>query len=89
MFRAEDIKERLREQPFVPLRIFTSSGQSYDVTHPDLVWVGRNYLYVGVASNDNPAVFDTSTRVSVLHVTDLQEIPRAAASDPGDNGTAS
>ncbi len=89
MFRAEDIKDRLREQPFVPLRIFTSSGQSYDVTHPDLVLVGRNYLYVGVASNDNPTVFDTASRVFVLHVTDMQEIPRTAASDAAGGGAAS
>ena len=55
MFRPEDIRSRLHEQPFVPLRVVTSSGQMYDITHPDLVLVGRRSVMIGVASNENPA----------------------------------
>jgi hypothetical protein len=40
MFTAEDIRQRIKKQPFVPLRIVTNSGESYDVPHPDLVMVG-------------------------------------------------
>lgn len=76
MFTAEEIRERVREIPFTPLRIFTSSGQSYDITHPELVFYGRRALHIGVASNDNPSIFETATRVAIMHITDLQEVPK-------------
>ena len=74
MFTPEEIQGRLHEQPFVPLRVVTSSGQMYDIPHPDLVFVGQSSLYIGVGSNENPTYFDTVSRVAIMHITDLQEI---------------
>ena len=84
MFNAEYFLTRLREQPFVPFRIITSSGQEYDVLHPDLVLVGKGRLIVGAASNDNPRTFETSSNVSMLHITDLQDLVMPAMA--GSNG---
>ena len=50
MFTPDEIQARLREQPFIPLRVVTSSGQMYDITHPDLVLVGRRSLFSGFTS---------------------------------------
>ena len=86
MFTPDEIQSRLRERPFVPLRIVTSSGQAYDISHPDLVLVGRRALIVGVPSNDNPAQFETASRLAILHVSDLQDLPTPAT--PGMNGSA-
>ena len=79
MFTPEDIQARLRTQPFIPLRVVTSSGQMYDVTHPDLVVVGRRSVFIGVASNENPAHFDSASQVALMHITDLQNMPRPAS----------
>ncbi len=84
MFTADEIQACLREQPFIPLRLVTSSGQSYDITHLELVLVGRRSLIIGVASNDNPSQFESASRVAVMHVTDLQDLPSAAP--PRNNG---
>ena len=84
MFTPDEIQSRLRERPFVPLRIVTSSGQAYDVYHPDLVLVGRRHLFIGTASNENPSQFDQSSRVAILHISDLQDPPSTAS--PGANG---
>jgi len=86
MFTVADLQARIKERPFVPLRIVTSSGQSYDLTHPDLILIGTRAVIIGVASNDNPTVFEAANRVAILHITDLQDIPHAAA--PGTNGPA-
>jgi hypothetical protein len=86
MFTADDVQARIRSRPFVPLRVVTSSGQSYDVYHPDLIMVGRRYLIIGTASTENPTQFDTESRVALMHVTDLQNLPMPAA--PGGNGPA-
>ncbi len=85
MFTADDILARVRRQPFVPVRVVTFSGQGFDVLHPDLVMVGRRYLVIGTASAENPAQFDRESRVAILHVSDLQDLPAHAGS--GGNGT--
>lgn len=86
MLTSDDIQSRLREQPFVPVRIITSSGQAYDITHPDLVLVGRRALIVGTASNENPSQFETASRVSILHISDIQDLAPAAPKKGGANG---
>ena len=84
MFTATDIHARVKSRPFVPLRIVTSSGQSYDITHPDLVVIGKRDLFIGIPSNENSDIYDASSRVAILHISDIQDIPRA--SSPGANG---
>jgi hypothetical protein len=54
MFTADHIYERMQDRPFKPLRIITSSGEGYDVYHPELVVVGERFLFVGMASSRNP-----------------------------------
>jgi hypothetical protein len=84
MFSADDIQARLRQRPFLPVRIVTSSGQAYDVTHPDLVLVSKRCLLVGVPSHDHPSQFETADYVAVMHITDLQNLPAPAL--PEGNG---
>jgi hypothetical protein len=86
MFTADDIQARVRERPFVPLRVVTSSGESYDLHHPDLIMVGRRFLILGTASTENPTQFERASRVAILHVSDLQDLP--ASAPPGSNGPA-
>lgn len=81
MFTADDIQARLHERPFIPMRLVTSSGQSYDIRHPDLVLVGRRFLIIGTASNENPAQIEAASRVAVLHVADLQDLPHSAPTE--------
>jgi hypothetical protein len=75
MFTPDEIHARVRGRPFVPLRIVTSSGQTFDVYHPDLIMVGRRSLEVGTASADNPTVYEHVTRVAIMHITALQDLP--------------
>lgn len=83
MFSADGIQARLHERPFQPLRIVTSTGQTYDVYHPDLVLVGRRFLIIGTPSAENPAQADQVTRLAVLHVTELRDLPTPAAPPNG------
>jgi hypothetical protein len=89
MFNADDIQKRLKDAPFIPVRIVTSSGESYDVTHPDLVWVSKRWIMVGKPSNSRPGQIDDASRVAILHITDLQDIsqpPIAGANGPPAKG---
>lgn len=84
---ADDIRTRARRQPFNPFRITTGGGESFDVTHPDLVMVGRRDVVVGLPSSDDPAVYERIARVAILHVTSLRDLPQPAAPAPGGNGS--
>jgi hypothetical protein len=87
MFTADDIQARVRTNPFVPLRIATISGEKYDVDHPDLVLVGRRDLMIGQAGAKNPTISDRVNRVSIRHVTDLQDLDTPVQLN-GTNGEA-
>ncbi len=75
MFRPEGIQSRLRQSPFHPVRIIISSGQTFDIFHPDLVLVGQRDMIIGMASSRNPALYDRTTRIPIVHVTALEDLP--------------
>jgi hypothetical protein len=84
MFTAEQIQERLRQQPFRPVRIVVSEGLRYDIQHPDLVFVGRRDLMIGFPDSATPTVYDRVIRVALVHVVALEDLP--AATPPSTNG---
>jgi hypothetical protein len=84
IFTPDAVKARLREQPFVPMQIVTTSGQTYDVRHPDLVFVTEESLMVGLPSAKDPTMASGHvTRVALAHVTELRDLARAI---PPSNG---
>ncbi len=74
MFTTEMIQTRVRKQPFVPLRIVTSSGEAYEVRHPDLIMVGAREITVGLPHEKKPAVYKDQARISLLHIAALEEL---------------
>jgi len=84
MFTTADIQTRVRQQPFVPLRIVTSSGEAYEIHHPDLIMVGRRDLIIGIASPEGPRHHDQVSRVAIMHVTAVEDLP--ASGPPSGNG---
>jgi hypothetical protein len=85
MFTAEAIQARMRGRPFIPVRIITTTGETYDIQHPDLVLTGRRFLMIGMPTADNPTVAEQVTRVAMEHVTDVRDLPVSA---PPSNGSA-
>ena len=83
MFTYRDIQERLHVKPFRPMRIVVSEGQHFDIFHPDLVLVGRHDITIGFPSSDSPTVYDGVTRVALVHVVSLEDLPVAT---PPSNG---
>lgn len=86
MFTADDLRSRVRRQPFEPLRLRTSDGEQYDVYHPDLIVVGRRSVLVFTPSLENPAIFDRYVDLSILHIASIETLP--VPPQPGANGQA-
>jgi len=84
MFTPTDVLERVLRRPFVPLRIVTSSGEQFDIYHPDLVLVGDRDVAVGTASSQDPRRYSTLSRLAIVHITALVDLPVAA--QPQANG---
>lgn len=82
---SDDVQSRLHERPFIPLRLVTTTGQQYDVHHPDLVLVGRRFLIIGTPSTENPAQAELVTRIPLIHLTEMRDL----ASPPHSNGSTS
>lgn len=78
MFRPEQVKSRLREQPFKPFHIITSSGEKYDVYHADFVLVGERELIIGLLRSRSKQYFENVARVALMHVTALEDLPPKA-----------
>ena len=75
MFTADDIQSRLREDPFTPVRLVTTSGQIYDIPHPELVLVARHFLIVGTPNPENSTQAEQVTRIALAHITELRDLP--------------
>ncbi len=86
MFTATDFQTRLRAKPFVPFRVTTSAGETYDVKHPEFVFVLRRFLEIGFPVPEDPKFADHVERVSILHITSVNDLPMAAPA-PGSNGS--
>lgn len=54
-----DFRHLLRRQPFKPFRLVMSSGESYEVRHPEMALVTKNDILVGTDLGDDgmPAEF--------------------------------
>ena len=74
IFTADDIQTRLRREPFVPLRIVTTTGQTYDVADPKMVMIGTRSLFVGTPSIENPAIVETASQLQYSVVTELRDL---------------
>jgi len=74
----DTIKELLSRRPFEPFRIVTSSGDRYEVRHPEMVLRVKNGVYIGLGGRGTVA--ERAAFVSLLHV---------AAVETGGNGARS
>jgi hypothetical protein len=83
MFRPEEIQARLHEKPFRPFRIIASEGQRFDIRHPDLVFVGLRDLMVGFATPAHPTVYDRVTRLALVHLVAMEDLPPVATPGNG------
>jgi hypothetical protein len=76
--RPEDVLEVLRRRPFRPFRIHVSDGTTYEVQHPDWIWVGRSAAMVFIPDLAHfPFVHGRYEIVALLHMVRLEWITPA------------
>ncbi len=68
----DSIREMLRTQPFEPFEVHMSSGDVYQVGHPEQVLVTGANLYIYYPSDPG----DHVVRCSLLHITGVEYAER-------------
>ena len=76
------VKDRLRRASFRPFRIVASSGEMYDVRHPDMVMVGLEELVIGIPSQQDATIAQATHLLSLRHIMRLEPL-EGAPSAPG------
>jgi hypothetical protein len=69
----QTFRDLLTQRPFKPFRVVMSSGQTYDVRHPEMAFLTRSDLLVGIDEADEgvPADFKIC---SLLHITAVEPL---------------
>lgn len=69
----QTFRDLMAQRPFQPFRLVMSSGQTYEVRHPEMAWLTRTSILVGtdIADDGIPAEFKIC---SLLHVTAVEPI---------------
>jgi len=69
----QTFRELLAQRPFRPFRLVMSSGQSYEVRHPETALLTRTDMLVGVEPGEDeiPAEFRIC---SLLHVATIEPL---------------
>jgi hypothetical protein len=70
----QTFRELLAQRPFKPFRLVMFSGQTYEVRHPEMAWLTRTSILVGIDDSDEgvPAEFKIC---SLLHITAVEPLP--------------
>jgi len=72
---AEAIKTWLKKRPFEPFRVTASSGEHFDVRHPEMAMITHREFLVGISERDGiPGRYKT---ISLMHITALEPLDPA------------
>ncbi len=71
---SREILAYVKAQPFRPFRVLMSSGRAYEIRHPEMIRVGRDYLMFFSFVSDNPDVVDRWETVSLLLVESISHL---------------
>ena len=78
MFTARQLKERMDQKPFRPLRIRMSNGESYDIPNHHSACLLRDSVEVGL-DPDAEGMVALTRRCSILHIAGIEDIPTPKA----------
>jgi hypothetical protein len=70
----EELQEAARRQPFEPFRLILTTGATYDITHLNLIMVGRRSAVVGVTNDPHGSAYDRTIKVDLLHVVGIEDL---------------
>jgi hypothetical protein len=74
MMTPQTIREYVNAEPFRPFRLHLASGQTFEVRHPTLIKVLKNYVLIFNANGENPEFPDEFKSVSLLLTESISDL---------------
>lgn len=75
----EQLRDLLRRQPFVPIRLYVSDGTTYDIRHPDMALLTRTTIDVGIEEDSGSGIADSIVYLSLGHVVKAERVNEQVA----------
>jgi hypothetical protein len=72
--RPEELRNLLRRRPFVPIRIHLTDGTTYDVRHPEMAFLTRSTVEVGIEHQEGSGIADDVIYCSLIHVVRVENL---------------
>ena len=69
----QDFQKLLKARPFQPFRIIMSSGERYEVRHPEMAFLLRTKIVLGL-DPDKRGIAEDWTMCSLLHITAIEPV---------------
>lgn len=78
---ADTFREILKRAPFEPFRVVMSSGESYNVVHPEMAFVTAKALILAIpdASHSDGERLSFCSYLHIAHVETLRPVERRAS----------
>jgi hypothetical protein len=73
-----ELRDRMQENPFRPFRIYSSNGQTYDITNHDMMFIKRNGVEIALDLDAN-SFAERFAKVALLHITTIEDLAPAKA----------
>ncbi len=73
-----ELRDTLTTKPFEPFRLVMTDGATYEVRHPDMLWVGFNVAYVGRTGAASTTFFERSVKLDLNHITQIVPLEAVA-----------
>jgi hypothetical protein len=80
-----DLRNCVKQNPFVPFRLVLTEGTSYEVRHPEQIMVARDSAVIGLPGDQDDFI-ETTVLVDLFHVVRLEPIPTATTTSSAGNG---
>jgi len=68
----DELRSLLKKQPFEPIRLHTTGGDTVDIRHPEMAIVTRSMVAVGVGEPDEVA--DYVVPYSLRHILEAEPL---------------
>ncbi len=72
--RPEEFTALLNARPFIPIRIHMSDEKTYEILHPEFVWVLRGRVDIAVPADTRTGIVDPVDHCSLLHIVRVEEL---------------
>ena len=86
--RVNTLKDVLKKAPFEPFRLVLTDGKTYDIPHPDYIWVWGSDVVIGTREKTEEGLSERFSIVDLFLVSRIEPVPLSKpVSSTQTNGT--